>query len=883
MILSHSHCKLLVCSVQLNEACFTVEMPLNADQMKVVLNCDKHVLLNAPPGCGKTEALAERIVHLIKDKSVEPSEILCVTHTIAASMSMRLRIEEVLGFTDVHVTTLHSLAHQITSFPGFHLASALDRRLASGSHGDLYSIMDGLVIDDPVEWVGTRCDLLAEEITNDPSNYYVIKEKKGQAKPMLQKKLSQINELREAAKHYTHYRQKLKKGRRFVHSDMISGAVRALRSDPSLVRGRYKHIIIDEIQDAGTSQEEFVALLRSRAIMCGSGDPRQSVYSFNGVQPGAFERFKEKIVSGEEVLEVSLTTNYRSTPSIVYAAMRVIGTEVPRDSEEPGPRPKVIQYPTELAEVAGVVGIVRKLLEECPPSDIAILVRKHAYAARFEQALGQVCRITPSRRPDILRQPGFSKIRLLLRYIVTDELPERRATLFRLLNALGFRMTDIRVWWETQKTPDELKPVFEKLDHVVEVAHRCSIPKLLMVMFQTLLSEDSLPIIRTLCVHASEEMSKGDVDLETYVALLDDMIHERISLEESPPVGTKERTDALSFLSCHGSKSMGFPHVIMVGCSESCWSSRPSLVERLMTPVSELHKETTRVFHVGMSRAKRTLVMTYHGRPFRCLADLGDTVDVINCESCDEVRVLEEVFAPEESVHLTTPGLQYPSMSSTLLLDVEDCSLRAYYQRVLGVSLPNPNRCSSAAASTGDVIHKLIEDAFLARVQTGVFPEEVDSENIMDLHKKEAFKEYYLTRRAKWETVCCQSVVRVEYRIDAVFDDIPVTGRVDRWDEYSKKRVIITDYKTGKHVASDLKKKGSRIRTQAAFYIFLAGLHGYACDCVEFDFLGSSEPDRVYISTDEIDELKIRISTAWKELRSPRGCGKTSCSWCAWG
>ena len=109
-------------------------MPLNADQRRVVDNVTQHICLNAPPGTGKTEALAERILHLVQDCSVDPSEILCLTHTNAAAESMRDRLASVLSrdiAVQVNVTTIHSLAHTMIDTSSKYLASVVDRRIAS--------------------------------------------------------------------------------------------------------------------------------------------------------------------------------------------------------------------------------------------------------------------------------------------------------------------------------------------------------------------------------------------------------------------------------------------------------------------------------------------------------------------------------------------------------------------------------------------------------------------------------------------------------------------------------------------------------------------------------------------------------------------------------
>lgn len=68
----------------------------DASQQKILdLKCGKHLVL-APPGCGKTQILAERI-SLALAEGVKPEDMLCLTFTNRAARGMRERINERVG------------------------------------------------------------------------------------------------------------------------------------------------------------------------------------------------------------------------------------------------------------------------------------------------------------------------------------------------------------------------------------------------------------------------------------------------------------------------------------------------------------------------------------------------------------------------------------------------------------------------------------------------------------------------------------------------------------------------------------------------------------------------------------------------------------------
>ena len=89
---------------------------LNDQQCKAIVRDDKHNLVIAGAGSGKTAALTRRIGYLTQREEpdrVDPSEILAVTYTNAATEVMEERLEDQFGIANVHVTTFHALGNSI--------------------------------------------------------------------------------------------------------------------------------------------------------------------------------------------------------------------------------------------------------------------------------------------------------------------------------------------------------------------------------------------------------------------------------------------------------------------------------------------------------------------------------------------------------------------------------------------------------------------------------------------------------------------------------------------------------------------------------------------------------------------------------------------------
>ena len=87
----------------------------NKEQKELINELDKNILLIASAGTGKTEAMALRIVNIIKSNKGKLEEILCITFTNKACKEMKERIEKTLlkESKDITIKTFHSFCLDI--------------------------------------------------------------------------------------------------------------------------------------------------------------------------------------------------------------------------------------------------------------------------------------------------------------------------------------------------------------------------------------------------------------------------------------------------------------------------------------------------------------------------------------------------------------------------------------------------------------------------------------------------------------------------------------------------------------------------------------------------------------------------------------------------
>ena len=393
-----------------------MEVTLDPEQRRAVeYDGGRPLLVVAGPGSGKTRVLTERVRHLVEQGKAKPEEILCLTFTDKAAREMSKRLEaRGMDVSSMDIGTFHSFARKVLSdneletgldihggvlekaeagvwainhIDDFDLQSV---KIGNNAHGVMKSIMDGIS-----SFAKALC-------TPDDIDKYV--DEKGDGANEDEKE--DILALADLSKVYRAY-QKFKRRMHVVdYDDMVSEAIRLFKIKHSICnryRNRYKHILVDELQDNNFAQFALVRLLASDGNITGVGDGDQSIYSFQGAYRGIFDEFR-RAFKGTEI--VNLTTNYRSTENIVRLTNDWMKDKAGAFSKKlhsackaGGEKVVVVECDTDMgeaeyvakkiAEIEGLPYEKRSGAKNPNYKEIAILTRRKIDGDKFEAALAE--------------------------------------------------------------------------------------------------------------------------------------------------------------------------------------------------------------------------------------------------------------------------------------------------------------------------------------------------------------------------------------------------------------------------------------------------------------------------------------------------------------
>ena len=576
---------------------------LAPDQLAAVTEARGGARVIAPAGSGKTRVLTERARTLITDWHLPAAALALVAYNVRAAGEMRERLADV---PQLRIRTLNALGLRLCG-----RASTIDERTVRSLLGDLVAFPRRAETDPAAPWIEAlsrvRLGLMAPEL--------------------VEAELGDVSDLDRVARAY---RSELASRHAVDFDEQVTGAIERLLADPAFRAHsqRYARILlVDEFQDLTPAHLLLLRLLSGPAgAVFAVGDDDQTIYGYAGATPRWLVDFSRWFPgSASHGLEV----NYRCPPIVVRSASNLLtrnAVRVPKAiraaagrSDDPTQDELAVIGSGSPAPAGRTAERVEDLLTAgASPADIAVLSRVNASLVPVQVHLGH--RAVPVDTSGDARFLQRSGVRGALAWLEVATAPTgqvpgpalreaarrpRRGMSNSLLDLLARPRTvesleSLSTWLEGKGSARDAEKVdtFARDVALVRRAASRGTAAVLRVVRQQV-GAGGLDASAT----ALDQWSHGAI-----AAHLDDLdaLVELAELEPDPQIfpgwladqlGRPKADGGVTLASIHAVKGREWPHVVLHHVSDGLIPHR----------LASDPEEERRVFHVGLTRASRTV------------------------------------------------------------------------------------------------------------------------------------------------------------------------------------------------------------------------------------------------------------------------------------
>jgi DNA helicase-2/ATP-dependent DNA helicase PcrA len=394
--------------------------------------------------------------------------------------------------------------------------------------------------------------------------------------------------------------------------------------------------------------------------------------------------------------------------------------------------------------------------------------------------------------------------------------------------------------------------------------------------------------------------------------------------------------NGVNLMTAHGSKGLEFEHVFVIKLTENNWVKKKNNLFNYSYPPTLFRsvgaddiEDDRRLLYVALTRTKDKLYLTSSKAnaedkeltPSQFLAEIDrDGLEKFDVK-VEEKNIQEFLFAQMKPVEKTSNLIDNGLVASTIdhikinptgLSKYLRCPLSFYFENILRVPMAR-----TASMGYGNAIHHAL-DRYFSKIEKDpnhkigpvddmfyFFKEGMDKFRShftlqeyedLSIHGKNTLNSYYETYKDDWAHV---RNFLSELKIDGIYNDTPITGRIDMIKVYDNKTSVI-DFKTGKYDSKKLAlpsgpddDNGSDYWRQMVMYKMLLDQdprNNYKMDEGFMDFVepkpdGTAEkPKRFVVDQWEIEKVGKELIEVYgkitKHVFEP-GCGKPDCKWCS--
>ncbi len=613
---------------------------LNPKQQEAMTYVTGPLLVLAGAGSGKTSVITRKIAYLIEQCNVPAERITAMTFTNKAAREMKARVsklmpkEQTRGLT---VSTFHQFGLQFLRYELLH--TPLKGNFSIMDADDSKRLLMELMVRDNLSGAESR-ELVgkAMKFISDWKNDLIEPDKAMET-------LEDPEDMMFATL-YALYERNLRAYNAVDFDDLIVLPAKILKSNTQVRdkwQNRVRYLLVDEYQDTNTAQYELIKLLVGlEGKFTVVGDDDQSIYAWRGAKPENMALLKEDY---PKLKVVKLEQNYRSTTRILSTANAVIANNehlfekaLWSDKGE-GEKIRIIHCRNDDDEAERVAKevVTHKLRFGNQWEQYAVLYRSNFQARMLEAQLRQLQ--VPYKLSGGQSFFARSEIKDVMGYLRLILNPEDDSAFLRIVNTpkrglgpatlekLGLFSQEHSVSLLAacthgglghvlpRKAYSTLKEFGEFIAHYTRELdqHPDPVPLVRQMIDETgyidYIREDSktpqqeknrMDNIDVLYTSIQSLINKAEDDDDKTI---DAVIRKLVLLDMLEQQQEEDDTNKVNLMTLHAAKGLEFDFVYIMGLEEEMLPHRNSII-------SETVEEERRLMYVGITRARRELIMT---------------------------------------------------------------------------------------------------------------------------------------------------------------------------------------------------------------------------------------------------------------------------------
>ncbi len=712
---------------------------------------------------------------------------------------------------------------------------------------------------------------------------------------------------------------------------------------------KFQYILVDEFQDTSASQNEIITLLctglDSPNIFV-VGDDDQSIFRFQGASVENVFNFHQTYKTSPIVLR----NNYRSHRLILDSTDSLITRNVNRIAKQikgidksliatrvydPDPI-NLYRADSQIEENYWITSKIKKLIDAgVSPQKIAVLFRNNTDILDLLPILSALkIKYVKDFGINILQQPLILQ---LLDLLILLSRPDDTILKNKVLNFsfLSFPSLSLYHYLHNPKSSKisskfkkRLKRFEKRLARFQKLKVNLPPDKLFNLAIRRfkylkyILKHQDIEALKQLNRLYSEfkiQRSTTPLSFDDIVARLQVYVDNNLSLV-SPPL-LSDNPQSIRLLTVHKAKGLEFEHVFLIKNLATRWESARGL-NKISLPLGILRsepltanidlelEENRRLFYVALTRAQNQIYLSYtklnpEGRelpPTRFLSEIDPLfIEIQGPDSQTEIDSLRSQFSPKETKVLSVDLHDYLKyffdhhyrLNISHINSYHKCPFCFFINTILRLPKSKNNFLSFGTSVHGALayLHSTPKvpplDELLTIFDKNLSREKLTPANLITLSKRghEALTLYYQHYLSEFGGKC---LIEHDFKpYLASFENIPITGKIDKIEILSGHQVNVVDFKTGSpdNKYKELKPDGDYFR-QLIFYKILADHSpgfGYQVISGTIDFIetkdnGAFARHNFKIVPEAITDMEKVIKDVYSKITSFKFSPSSDCS-----